>query len=115
MHYSPAWIDCCTLALGLQWPSGGHPNSSLVRLDGFGGHNVMAETQDKIPKRFHFTLGQVYRMNADSRSMLLTAGLRPGAGIDCGCDPIATNACPALGRNVAPLEIPITWGGTCPD
>jgi len=100
-------------ALGLTEPGYGHTDGVGLQISGFGRHNVMAETDNLVFPRMHFTLGQVYRMNADTRSLLQAAGLRPAGGVDCGCNPLATKSCPALGRDIAPLERTVTWTGTC--
>lgn len=102
-------------AFGLRAPQHGHTRllgMAEQPLDGFGFDNIMAETSTLQFPRIRFTLGQVFRMNADARSLLVTAGLRSG-GVDCGCNPLATKVCPSLGRDIAPMERPVTWAGSC--
>jgi hypothetical protein len=88
-------------ALGLQYGNG-HVNG----LAGFGSRNLMMSSQsaNSTVLQDHWTTGQVYRMNADTRSVLNTLfGIGKGAtafrvGIKRVCqeNPAATSPCPPL-------------------
>ncbi len=117
ISYPDTWVNSVLVhelghVMGLRWPGNGHTNAP--GLTGFGLDNVMAETDGVSSQRFHFTLGQTFRMNVDSRGWIAASGFHSWSGRDCGCDPVAATQCPALFRDIAPLERSVTWGGTCP-
>ena len=89
--------------LGLLAPAGGHSNE----IKGFQSYNVMMSgmNDQAFAARSHLSLGQVFRMNADTASWMQRGGLRPGRlTLGCQCHPFARRPCPRLIEAIVPLE-----------